>query len=477
MRPASKGRILLINPWITDFAAYDFWLKPLGLLCIASTLDRNGYDVVLLDCMDRFRTGLLPEAWDPIHTPSNRGTGRFFKEILNKPEILASIRRRFGRYGLPISRVERYLQTSPSPDAVFITSGMTYWYPGVFEMISLVKHHFPRIPVVLGGIYATLCTEHARRFSGADFVVRGEGELKALRYADELCGHGPDGEVDDNPIPLYALYKKLSTAAVLTSRGCPHRCRFCAAAVLHPSYRRRPPDSVIEEIIRLHESKGVEHIAFYDDALLHQKEAYFIPILRALAKRRLPLRFHTPNGLQPREIDSDLALWMRKARFETLRLSFETINVERRSLMDDKVVPADVEQAVRVFIEAGFEPRNIGCYILAGLPDQTIEEVVESMRFIYGLGVRSSLSFFSPIPGTPVFEEAVERGLLPAHSDPLLTNNTVFPVWSGIFSQEACFGLSALSAAANDEIVNGRSPLQTERIVRMMEDLLSCRDA
>ena len=50
----NKPSILLVNPWIHDFAAYDFWAKPLGLLSIASILREHGFNVSYIDCLDRF---------------------------------------------------------------------------------------------------------------------------------------------------------------------------------------------------------------------------------------------------------------------------------------------------------------------------------------------------------------------------------------------------------------------------------------
>jgi len=46
-------KVLLVNPWIYDFAAYDYWLKPVGLLYIASLLNKLGVETVLLDLLDR----------------------------------------------------------------------------------------------------------------------------------------------------------------------------------------------------------------------------------------------------------------------------------------------------------------------------------------------------------------------------------------------------------------------------------------
>jgi hypothetical protein len=48
-----KKNILLVNPWIYDFAAYDFWLAPLGLLSLAAFLRKNGYDIRMIDCLRR----------------------------------------------------------------------------------------------------------------------------------------------------------------------------------------------------------------------------------------------------------------------------------------------------------------------------------------------------------------------------------------------------------------------------------------
>ncbi|HNR65257.1 MAG TPA: radical SAM protein, partial [Atribacterota bacterium] len=54
-----KNRLLLINPWIYDFTAYDFWSKPLGILYVAAILRKKGFDIDFIDCMDRLDTSLF----------------------------------------------------------------------------------------------------------------------------------------------------------------------------------------------------------------------------------------------------------------------------------------------------------------------------------------------------------------------------------------------------------------------------------
>ena len=183
--------ILLVNPWIHDFAAYDFWAKPLGLLTIASILGYHGFNVTYLDCLDRFH----PEM-PPSDLYARNGRGPYLKTLIPKPRGLEDVPRKFSRYGIRKNWFRKDLQSISKPAFVLMTSLMTYWYPGVQEAIGVIKEIFPDVPVVLGGIYAGLCHDHALNHSGADHVVTGPGEKYLLELAGEddfakrLCGTG-----------------------------------------------------------------------------------------------------------------------------------------------------------------------------------------------------------------------------------------------------------------------------------------------
>ena len=162
-----RTNFLLINPWIYDFAAYDMWAKPVGLLTIASRLRRWGAQVRMWDAMARTsRSGAK-------HAPAMRsyGTGKYFRVPVVKPSPLAHVGKTYSRYGLGPEALAEDLKNMKRPDGILVTSLMTYWYRGVFEAIEQAKRAFPGVPVILGGIYASLCPEHAGRFSGADYVL------------------------------------------------------------------------------------------------------------------------------------------------------------------------------------------------------------------------------------------------------------------------------------------------------------------
>lgn len=452
-----RGRVLLINPWIYDFAAYDLWAAPLGLLSIAAVLRDAGYQITYLDCLDRHHPDLPGRLG---HEPRENayGCGKFLKTLLPKPPILRDVPRRYGRYGLPLDLFDQELAQMPRPDVVMVTSGMTYWYPGAFEAIRRVKARFPGAPVILGGIYATLCHDHAVAHSGADVVVAGEGERQALHWASRLTGQEPPPEgryagLDDLPYPAFDLLRRLDYVSIATSRGCPLRCTYCASHLLHPrGLEQRSPQRVVDEIAHWHGRHGVQDIAFYDDALLVNADRHLHPILDGVLQRGLRLRFHTPNGLHARLIDRALADKMFAAGFKTLRLSLETTDPGRQRETGSKVTTPEMERAIAHLREAGFTGREIGVYILMGLPGQPLDEVIEGVHYVHRLGAVADLAFYSPIPGTVEWEHAVAAGHIPPDADPLLHNNTIYPILRGHASERECQQVKDLARALNREL-------------------------
>ncbi len=417
-----KGRVLLVNPWIHDFAAYNLWIEPLGLLTIGAALRQTGYAVSVLDCLG-------PGAAKRPGWP--HGAGKFLKAELPKPLAVAGVPRRYGRYGLPIEEFNARLAALPTPDLVLVASGMTYWYPGVVEVIARIRQRFGGVPVALGGVYATLCPEHARQVSGADLVIAGPGMVPALRFAGEVSGHDLDPD-------LAALYADPSTwpppahdlvlrafAGLLTAWGCPYRCSYCAGHLLQPILARREPAAVLAEVdegVR----RGIHDWAFYDDALLLDADQHIVPILEGLVAGGLRLRLHAPNGLHIRAITPGVAGLLQQAGLDVAWLSLETANAERQRATGGKVPAGAFEAAVGFLRAAGFGPGRVGAYVLVGLPDQELEEVEDTARFVHRQGVQARLTHFSPIPGTPDGDRA-----LPPGSDPLLHNKTVAPYLRG----------------------------------------------
>jgi hypothetical protein len=398
----SKTSILLVNPPIYDFAAYDFWLRPLGMLSFAGKI--SCADFQLFDFLDRFHSFYSDK---PKYKNDNWGRGSFYSEIIPKPGIFEEIPRNFRRFGLPAEIFIEFLKTNKPADFVFIQTVMTYWYLGYKEVIEAVKSYWPQAKIVLGGPYTKICPEHARNI-GADFI-----------FGDDL----PLSLIEDKP-PLWNLYKKQQTAAMKITQGCPFKCTYCTVPIFNKGFTAKSFQKIIEEfnfIISL----GIKNIAFYDDALLYKADEIIKPFLRYVVESNAEVNFHTPNALNARFIDSELAQLMVKAGFRSIYLGFESNEQEFQKQTGSKIFDVEFANAVNNLIVAGAPKRSITAYLILGHPRFEIQNVEESMKYVNSLGVRSMLADFSPIP---VVADAKLSEKFVDMTEPLMHNKTVFPI-------------------------------------------------
>ncbi|MBU1343332.1 MAG: radical SAM protein [Proteobacteria bacterium] len=425
--------ILCINPWIHDFAAFDFWAKPLGLLTLAAILREKGVTVSFIDCLDRFHPR-EPKArkrfWD--------GRGPFRKTQIDLPKGLENIDKKYSRYGIKPQWFEADLMQIKKPDIIFVTSLMTYWASGVKETIETIKKIYPGVPVVLGGIYASLCHDHACKESQADRVIKGHGENQLKHIIKEFTGFEPDdsntsdssdfsGDLDALPYPALDLQNTIAYAPILTSRGCPFSCEYCASSYLEPRLRQRSPENVFKEIQHWHQGFGVKNFAFYDDALLVSPKQHAFALFEKIIASKINVFFHTPNALHIKAITQQAAGLMFKAGFKTIRLGLETADFTKGRSYDVKVREDDFLNAVDNLKTAGFEKKQIGAYLLCGLPGQNLDEVESAMHLVRQTGVMPVLAYYTPIPHTPMWENAVKLSKFDLLQHPVFTNNTLFP--------------------------------------------------
>jgi len=420
-------RILGINPWIHDFAAYGLWSRPAGLLTALHMLRAAGARVALMDCLDR--------TWSDIPWPAPKptGTGHYPKTSLRVPDILADVPRRFSRYGhRPETVREALRRISLPPDLILVTTVMTYWYPGAAEAIAMAREIWPDVPVVLGGIYATLCREHALGL-GADLVL--SGRLEETPVWEELwgmLGSAAPGLPDGAGLGMALdLYESPDFSIILGSRGCPFRCPYCASHSLFPGFRQSCGRDVLAAVQEEYR-RGVRDFAFYDDALLVAPEVWLWPLLEWLEGKEV--RLHTPNAMHVRYLTPEVCRRLKRAGLHTVRLGLETGDFEHRR--DVKLSRELWSAGLAALREAGFGPQEVGAYILFGLPDQDPAEVEETIIMARASGIRPELAHYTPIPSSPLFARACEVSGYPLQSEPLCQNNSIWPCVPGGYSWE-----------------------------------------
>jgi len=189
----------------------------------------------------------------------------------------------------------------------------------------------------------------------------------------------------------------------------------------------RSSASVVEEIKFWHAQYGQKDFILYDDAFLVDSERHSIPILEEIIHADLKVRFHTPNAIHIRGITEQTAQLMRKAGFATMRLGLETVEFDHRLEFDKKVSEAEFKRAVGYLKKAGFEKKQVGAYLLAGLPGQDLASVEHSIHTVKQLGITPVLAHYTPIPQTALWPRAVAASRYDLESDPAFTNNAIIP--------------------------------------------------
>ncbi len=410
-------KAIVVNPPVYDFTLYDFWLKPYGALRVYRFLKQGKHiEVDFFDFLDRYSPYVGSYGFKYT---DDFGRGKFIGTEVEKPEVLSFVKRKYRRFGIP---VEHYVEKIKNlkPEFVLIYTGMTYWYPGIKEVIEISKRVLgDQVKIITGGVLSTLLPDFVKQL-GADIVIQGD--------AFEILAGIFDLEFDASSyiFPCWSLYRFLPYIVIRLTEGCPFRCPYCASYILKPAFRVLDFEKSVYEIERW-STIGVKNVAFYDDALLVRKKEALIPFLEQVIRKKIKVNFHTPNALHARFIDEEIAVLMKKAGFKTIYLGFETINEKKQKELGGKVYTGEFDRAVNALLKAGFERKNITAYVFLGLPGMDEKEVEEAIYHVNSLGIKVMLSEFSPIPRTPLGDKVIKEFRI---NDLLLTNCSVFPLLS-----------------------------------------------
>jgi len=195
------------------------------------------------------------------------------------------------------------ISKNTQPDMVLITSYFTYWSNHVKRSVSYYKKMFPKVKVIVGGIYASLMPEHCKKYTKCDEVhvgIHAEAEKckPAMRYFEKHFG-----EKD------YQI--------IHTSRGCIRRCEFCGVYRIEPSFTYK--NSIKNEIIK-------RKIIFYDNNLLANPEIESLLTELAFLKHKQKILWcEAQSGIDGRilENNAELAYLLKRAGFKDIRISWD----------------------------------------------------------------------------------------------------------------------------------------------------------
>ena len=274
--------------------------------------------------------------------------------------------------------------------------------------------------VVMGGITVSSLPDEAREH--CDSVVIGEGEPlwpEVLRDFENGClkpvyAQSPPGQFDlrDAPMPRFDLLDpaKYNRLTVQTSRGCPHRCDFCASSILLTSrYKVKPVEKVIAEIREIKKIWPRPFIEFADDNSFVHREHYK-KLLRELAKENV--RWFTEADVRVAEDDELLGL-IRDSGCQQVLIGLES---PRSSSLDGVELKSNWKARQQDFYKSAIAKIQSygvtvnGCFIL-GLDADTPQIFDDVFNFVRVSGLYEvQVTFMTAFPGTPLYHRLRREG-------------------------------------------------------------------
>ncbi|NYB28196.1 MAG: radical SAM protein [Methanobacteriaceae archaeon] len=406
-----KNTVLMINPPIYDVQYWAYWNQPHGLLKLATMLkEKFNCNVLLLDCME---------------TNERRKVKK--KKIPNNYKN--PIRDKWC-YGITPDEVRKillkYKEDKAQPDEVWITSIMTYWWESTRDIVEIVCEVLPNAIIRLGGIYPTLCPEHAlKNIPAFSEIIKGEElfkrlESKGIGYGNNtiVCGEVPEASDLKTDLSLYTSSETnlnphtdytVRYAILSASRGCPYNCSYCAQKKINGPGRPRfrPAEDVVEEILEKHRIFNINQFAFYEDNLLFYKEN-FCRILKKLIISGVRFELYAPEGVEPRALDLETLQLMKKVGFQKIYLPLETVNPDTYKKWNRRHTGLDhFNEALSLCSKVGFSLRNqdVNAFVLFGVPGENLEEVISTILYASSAVGSVIPMLFTPVPGSTIYQE------------------------------------------------------------------------
>ena len=465
---------MLVNPFLTVYKDDPAGISPaLGLGYLAAYLESNGVEVKVLDI-----------AAEGVETKKRIG-----KKI---------------RYGLSEIEIKKRIKKF-SPQVVGITCQSTLHTIDALETAEIVKKFNKDILVVMGGAHPSSNPREVLKNKNVDVVVKGEGEITLLEVVKNIKKKKSlrkiigtfvrdDNKIYENPprpyikdldilpfptrhlLPMEIYFREMAKntsyairsrpMTVITSRGCPGNCIYCAVkTVWGRMWRGRSPINVVDEIEVLMKEYKVNEIHFIDDSISVDKKR-LEGICDEIIRRKLDIKWTTPNGIAVWLLDEKLLVKMKKAGCYRLTFGLESGNFETLNNFIGKHYDYEkAKQIIKFASKIGLW--TIGTFII-GFPYEKKDSIEDTIKFAIATDLDFAVFYIAnPFPGTPMYDIYLKNKLLPS--------NNAFEVVRGCgtkyFSHKE---LTKIQGEAFSRFLESRknNPLRFLNKIRSVEDFL-----
>lgn len=318
-------------------------------------------------------------------------------------------------------------------------------YGRACAVLDRIKQKRPDIPVILGGPHATVLPEESVA-RGFDAAVIGEGEhsavelVSAFQKGESLHGipgvvtrfddgfvrapeRGFEPDLDSLPDPDRTLVdykkyceKKLTHIGMMATRGCPWNCLFCKPMqdkLFGRKIRRRGLKRIVAEMKRIAETTGKKEYVFKDDTLVLAGTDWFVEFERELQDA---LMTGVAFSCQARvdQINRELLIQMKRCGLEGIAFGVESGS---QKVLDFYRKGIKVDETIAAFDLCHQMGLGTHAFIMLGAPVETREDLEATVRLVERIKTESvSVSVTTPAPGSDLFTQMKESGLLNAQS-------------------------------------------------------------
>ena len=418
-------KVLLIDPPFYRLIGFYNRYFPVGLVSVGTALRDAGHEVIVYDA-------------DYNEHPSVIGNAcltQYYGMYLDS----------FRRPDNAIWMEMRETIEAVRPDVVGVTM-CTAYAAAAFHVAEISKAVNPACPVIAGGPHATVRADEILRICPAiDYVVRGEGEITAAELMEAIApGNHRQAALDDatleaingvsfraggsirhNPPrerirdlgqfapPDRALmmnrdtYSPEDMGLIMTSRGCPFSCTFCATDNRQVCYRSI--EHILREIRHVKDTYGTIHFTLKDDSFTVNKKRV-AEFCDALARESLRIGWECNTRVDL--VSEEMLRTMKRAGCNSVKVGIESGSEKVLERMNKRITVAQIRTAARLFRKVGIHWTG---YFLIGTPGETTEDIYKTLDFMYEIKPDfAAIGVYEPFPETVMFHEGIRRGLVKA---------------------------------------------------------------
>ncbi len=365
------------------------------------------------------------------------------------------------------------------PDFIGL-SFMAMEFQPVYDFVEVLKKEFPDIPLIMGGSGSSTFEEQVLKETKVEYIITREGEQALVELLDGKALSKIKGliymknnkikknptrpfqmNLDKLPFPAYDIFPMDkyvdSKIPIVTSRGCPYQCTFCAMkASMGAAFRARSAENVAAEIEHWYKN-GYRYFHIVDDNFTFdmKRAEKFCDLI--IEKEMTDIKWDLRNGVRCDKLDENLLRKMKQAGCFYLALGIESLDQKVLDRMKKNLNAEDIKKAVEALRKVGIP---FGGFFIIGLLDDTFEKFLEAYNFAKTAGFEE-VRFYNPIPfpGTELYQELEERNLLRYKPEEYLN------VGSKTFSDEPIFATPEFSVEERKKALRMGQKLMMQKIL------------